>query len=55
LELFMKKGFRLDDLIVKEQEHTSHDEFYLNKPFLRISHEYLFVLSNSGSAITQPD
>ena len=44
METFLQAGFQLEDIILKEQFNDRSTAFYVSHKFLRISHEYLFVL-----------
>jgi DNA modification methylase len=44
LQTFEGEGFRIREIIVKEEERCSSDQFYRKRDdFLRIAHEYIFV------------
>ena len=43
MRVFEENAFRLEELVIKDQERASFDEFYSKKSFLRIAHEYVLV------------
>ena len=46
MNVFVKKGFKLKEIIIKEQHNCRSAEYWLQKKksFLMLAHEYIFVL-----------
>ena len=46
MNIFIESGFRLKEIIIKEQHNCRSTEYWKNKKksFLMLAHEYIFVL-----------